>query len=141
MSSPRPFRPTVIVVDDDDGLRTALRYSLEIEGFNVVTCASGEGLLMLALPQTSACLVVDQMLPGLSGLDALEALRARQVDLPAIVITSSPDARLRARTLLANARLIEKPLLTDLLTGAIRALLEPVLGPELASAPSPVQTG
>ena len=117
MSSPRAPRPTVIVVDDDAGLRKALRYSLGIEGFKVVTCASGESLLKLALPQTSACLVVDQVLPGLSGIDALETLRERQVDLPAIVITSAPDARLRARTLLANARLIEKPLLNDLLTG------------------------
>lgn len=129
MSRPSPPRPTVIVVDDDDGLRTALRYALEIEGFNVVTCPSGESLLKLALPQTSACLVVDQVLPGLSGIDALEALRARQVDLPAIVITSSPDARLRARTLLAKACLIEKPLLNDLLTRAIRALLLPSGGP------------
>ena len=134
MSSPRPSRPTVIVVDDDDGLRKALRYSLEIEGFNVVTCASGEGLLRLALPQTSACLVVDQVLPGLSGIDALEALRARQVDLPAIVITSSPDARLRARAVLADARLIEKPLLNDLLTRAIRSLLFPSSGAARAKA-------
>ena len=134
MPRPRPSRPTVIVVDDDDGLRTALRYSLEIEGFNVVTCASGEGLLKLALPQTSACLVVDQVLPGLSGIDALEALRARQVDLPAIVITSSPDARLRARAVLADARLIEKPLLNDLLTRAIRSLLFPSSGAACARA-------
>ena len=132
MSRPPPSSPTVIVVDDDDGLRTALRYALEIDGFNVVTCASGEGLLRLALPQTSACLVVDQMLPGLSGIDALEALRARKVDLPAIVITSSPDARLRARTLLADACLIEKPLLSDLLTRAIRSLLIPSGDPACA---------
>ena len=123
MSRPRPRRPTVIVVDDDDGLRRALRYSLEIEGFNVITCASAESLLKLALPQALACLVVDQVLPGLSGLDALEVLREREVDLPAIIITSAPDAPLRARTRLANADLIEKPLLGDLLTRAIRALL------------------
>ena len=134
MSSPRPSRPTVIVVDDDDGLRKALRYSLEIEGFNVVTCASGEGLLKLALPQISACLVVDQVLPGLSGIDALEALRARQVNLPAIVITSSPDAQLRARAVLADASLIEKPLLNDILTRAIRSLLFPSGGPASARA-------
>ena len=123
MSSPRASRPTIIVVDDDAGLRKALRYSLEIEGFEVITCASGETLLDLSLPKSRACLVVDQVLPGISGIDALEVLRERQVDLPAIVITSAPDARLRARTLLANARLIEKPLLDDLLTGAIRGLL------------------
>lgn len=123
MSLPGAPRQTVIVVDDDAGLRKALRYSLEIEGFNVVTCRSGERLLKLPLPLTSACLVVDQVLPGLSGIDALEVLRGRQVDLPAIIITSAPDAELRARTLLARAHLIEKPLLNDSLSGAIRAVI------------------
>ena len=125
MSSPAAARPTVIVVDNDSGLRQALRYSLEIDGFDVVTCTSGESLLDLRLPKSSACLVVDQRLPGMSGIDALEILRERQVELPAIVITSAPNAGLRARMLLANARLIEKPLLNDLLTGAIRSLLSP----------------
>jgi|SRR5450432_375552 len=123
MPSPRAPRSTIIVVDDDAGLRKALRYSLEIEGFDVVTCTSGETLLDLSLPRSRACLVVDQVLPGISGIEALEVLRERQVDLPAIVITSAPDARLRARALLANAHLVEKPLLNDLLTAAIRALL------------------
>ncbi|HEX2817483.1 MAG TPA: response regulator, partial [Phenylobacterium sp.] len=69
------------------------------------------------------CLVVDEKLPGISGIEALEALRGRQVTIPAIVITSVADARLRARLLLADAQLIEKPLLNDQLTRAIRALL------------------
>jgi FixJ family two-component response regulator len=123
MSLPSADRPTVIIVDDDSGLRKALRYSLEIEGFDVVSCANGETLLDLALPQTTACLVVDQRLPGISGIEALEVLRGRQVEIPAIVITSAADARLRSRLLLANARLIEKPLLNDHLTAAIRGLI------------------
>jgi FixJ family two-component response regulator len=123
MSAPPAERPIVIIVDDDADLRTALRYSLEIEGFDVICCASGERLLNLALPPTTACLVVDEKLPGISGIEALEALRGRQVTIPAIVITSVADARLRARLLLADAQLIEKPLLNDQLTRAIRALL------------------
>lgn len=89
MSDLSAERPTVIVVDDDPDLRGALRYSLEIEGFDVICCASGERLLGLALPETTACLVVDQRLSGISGIEALEALRARQVATPAIVITTA----------------------------------------------------
>jgi CheY-like chemotaxis protein len=66
---------------------------------------------------------VDQLLPGISGVEALEVLRERHVDLPAIIVTSAPTARLRARTLLANGRLVEKPLLNDLLSGAIKELI------------------
>jgi two-component system response regulator FixJ len=123
MSPPSDERPTVIVVDDDADLRRALRYSLEIEGFDVICCANGERLLNLTLPPATACLVVDQLLPGISGIEALEALRARHVAIPAIVITSAADARLRGRMLLADARLIEKPLLNDHLTATIRELI------------------
>ena len=115
--------PTVIVVDDDAGVRKALRYSREIEGFEVVSCHSGEALLQLAVPGGPVCLVLDQNLPGTSGIEALETLRGRGVEIPAIMITSAPDAPFRARALLANARVVEKPLLTDLLSGAIRDAL------------------
>jgi FixJ family two-component response regulator len=124
MSIPQAHRPTVIVVDDDSDLRKALRYSLEIEGFEVISCANGETLLHLVLPKTTACLVVDQRLPGMSGIEALETLRGRHVAIPAIVITSVADARLRERLLLANAQLIEKPLLNNHLTATIRDLIQ-----------------
>jgi FixJ family two-component response regulator len=124
MPTPQAIRPTVIVVDDDSDLRKALRYSLEIEGFEVISCANGETLLHLVLPQTTACLVVDQRLPGMSGIEALETLRGRQVAIPAIVITSVADAKLRERLQLANARLIEKPLLNNHLTATIRDLIQ-----------------
>lgn len=123
MPSHCPPRPNVIIAEDDADLLESLRYMLEIEGFEVVTCADGETLLDLSFPKSRACLVVDQALPGISGIEALEVLRARQVDLPAVVITSAPGGELRARTLLANARLVEKPLLTDLLSEVIRALV------------------
>lgn len=114
-------RPTVVVVEDDASVRKALRFSLEIEGFEVVTCASGERLLRLPLPKGSSCLVVDERLRGISGMGALEILRAWGVDIPAIVISSAPDTSLCSRALFANARVIEKPLLNDLLLDAIRA--------------------
>ncbi len=123
MPSPRPHHPSVIIVEDDADLLEALRYMLEIDGFNVVTCSSGEMLLDLTLPKTQACLVVDQILPGISGIQALEVLRERNVELPAVIITGAPNALLRARTLVANARLVEKPLLNDLLIEVIRELV------------------
>ncbi len=123
MTEPHTERPTVIVVDDDADLRAALRYSLEIEGFDVMSCASGESLLELPLPTSPACLVVDQRLSGISGIAAIETLRDRHIDLPAIIITGTPSADLRARSLLANARVVEKPLLSGLLSGAIRDVI------------------
>jgi FixJ family two-component response regulator len=123
MDATLPPRPTVIIVDDDAGLRKALRFLLEVEGFEVVTCSSGEALISRPLPKGPGCLVLDQRLPGMSGMDALEILRGRGVDIRTIVITSAPDPALRKRALLANAQVIEKPLLSDLLLGTIKAEL------------------
>jgi FixJ family two-component response regulator len=123
MSKSPPPRPTVILAEADADLREALRYALEIDGFDVMSCGSGEDLLQQAFPSRRACLVLDHRLPGMSGVTALEVLRSRHMDLPAIIIAGAPDADLRARSLVANARLVEKPLLTDRLAGAIRELI------------------
>ncbi|MEO8115340.1 MAG: response regulator [Phenylobacterium sp.] len=116
-------RATVVVVDDDADLREALQFLLEVEGFTVATCDSGEALLELDLPDGQACLVLDYHLGGMSGMDALENLRGRGVELPAIMITSDPSSTLRARAKRWGARMVEKPLLGDTLIGAIRALV------------------
>ena len=70
--------PLVVIVEDDTALAAALRFSLELEGYDVELCSSGEALLTLELPAKGACLVVDQRLtedmtgfhiPGFTTLD------------------------------------------------------------------------
>ncbi len=114
--------PTVVLVEDDAPLREALQYALEIEGYPVLSCESGEALLAADLPDAALCLVVDFHLRGMNGVDALDALRERDVSHPTIVITTAPSLRLRAWAHLNGATLIEKPLLEDVLIGAIRAV-------------------
>ena len=115
--------PVVVLVDDDAGLREALEFSLEIEGYAVRACRTGEQLVDLELPPGAACLVLDYKLEALSGLDALEQLRRRGVDLPAILITSYANPQLRSRARRLRADVVEKPLLGDILIGRIRELL------------------
>ena len=120
-----PAPPSVYLVDDDQALRTALKFSLELEGFDVRTYESGEDLLRARLPRRGSCLVLDQNLPGLSGLEALSVLRSRAVKLPALLITSHLAAALRDTARTAKATVVEKPLLGDVLVGCIwRALDE-----------------
>ena len=116
-------RPTVFVVDDDAAVRRALAFALDLEGFEVETFESGEALLLRCPPPTPGCLVLDERLPGASGLDTLRQLRTRCVDLPAILITSHPNAALRAAAAGAGAPLLEKPLLGDTLITAIHEAL------------------
>jgi FixJ family two-component response regulator len=118
---PRPDhrRSTVFVVDDDAAVRRALAFALDLEGFEVETFDSGEAFLLRAQPAQRGCLVLDERLPGASGLDTLRQLRARRVDLPAILITSHPNPAFRAAAAKAGAPILEKPLLGETLVAAI----------------------
>jgi len=116
---PGAIKPLVLLVEDDLSLRRALAFSLQIEGYRVELCDSGEALLMLPPPVRPACLVVDQRLTGIAGLDALAVLRARRVNLPAILITTQPTPSLRRRAAVLDVRIVEKPLLDAELFAAI----------------------
>jgi two-component system response regulator FixJ len=115
--------PIVILLDDDAALRQALTFSLEIDGYQVVSCETGDQLTAQALPDHDACLVLDYRLETGTGLDALQTLRDRGVTLPAILITSHPKASVREQAARLQAALVEKPLLGDLLLARIREIL------------------
>jgi FixJ family two-component response regulator len=115
--------PLVLVVDDDEAVRTALGFALELQGYDVEVCSSGEALIERELPGANTCLVIDERLRGMSGLATIGVLRSRGVDIPAILITSHPQPQLRTAALAAGVPIVEKPLLGDGLVSAIRSAL------------------
>ena len=122
-------RPRILIVDDDAALRSALTFSLELEGFAVEAFESGEALVARGPVPDPGCLVLDYHLPGMDGLALLALLRARGVALPALIITSLPTRSLAARAAAAGAAIIEKPLLCDALAAAIRAAVRKQIEP------------
>lgn len=119
------FPGIVVVVDDDPAVCNSLKFTLEIEGFDVRLYESGTELLSeRALPDCS-CLVVDERMPGISGLDLIVRLRDRHVLVPAILITSHPDAALARRAANANVPIVEKPFLSNALLDLIRKACAP----------------
>jgi two-component system response regulator FixJ len=108
-------RPVVAVVDDDEGVRDSLCFLLETAGFDVVSFASAEQFLA-APAGDHACLLVDQNMPQLTGLELLRRLRERGSSLAVALMTGSPSAELalRARELGA-VTVMEKPLHDDVL--------------------------
>ena len=117
-------RPVVFVVDDDAAVRRSLEFALDLDGFAVETYESGEALLLRAPPNTNGCLVIDERLPGISGLDTLRQLRSRGMNLPAILVTSHPKPSLRAAAAEAGIPILEKPLLGETLIEAIYAAVD-----------------
>ena len=116
--------PMLLLVDDDPAVRASLQFSLELEGFAVETFDSGETLVAQANLADPDCLVIDYRLPGIDGLSLLRLLRERGETCPAVIITSNPTRSVRQRTTDAGAVLVEKPLLRDCLTVAIRRLID-----------------
>ena len=107
----------------------SLKFSLQIEGFIVRAYASGRELLDDPDLPAAGCLVVDQTMPGMAGLDVVALLRERHVALPAILITTNPSGMLRRRAADAGICVIEKPLLGDALSRGIRDALAHGGGP------------
>ena len=112
---------SIVLIDDDDALRDALVFSLEAAGMTVLAFADAETALAEPLPP-DACLVIDQRLPGLTGLEAFQRLRLRGDQNPTILITSHPTAQLRRAAAACGVAIIEKPLLGDSLLRALKTL-------------------
>ena len=121
--------PLLLVIDDDPAVRASLTFSLELEGFEVQAFDSGETLVARTNLTRPACLVIDYRLPGIDGLSLLRVLRERGETCPAVIITSNPTRSARQRMTDAGAMLIEKPLLCDALTVAIRGLVHRSMRP------------
>lgn len=117
-------RTTVHVVDDDPMICEAMRRLFEAEGWGVATYASAEDFLAAPRPGGSACLLLDNVLPGMSGLELVAKLRSKHSLLPAVMLTGHGDATVAVAALKAGASdLIEKPAsAADLLASVRRAL-------------------
>lgn len=113
----------ILIVDDDQALRSSLAFILRIEGYSARTFANAMELLDEPALPTSGCLVVDQRLPDMAGLDLIARLRRRAVRLPAILVTTHPSLTLRQRAAEAGVPIVEKPLLTGALFQRINAAL------------------
>ncbi len=100
----------VAVVDDDASVRESLRFLLETAGYIVATFKSADEFLAAAIDGT-ACLLLDQHMPRVTGLDLLYELRAAGSAMAVALMTGSPSPELTLRAQALGAVIImEKPL-------------------------------
>jgi FixJ family two-component response regulator len=83
---------TIAVVEDDEGVRTALQQLLRSMGFNAVTFGSAEEFLGAAAASDVSCLIADINLPGISGVELVKKVGMNGRRLPAVLITGRRDA-------------------------------------------------
>ena len=113
----------ILLVDDDPAVRKALKFSLELDGFEVHACESGGELLHHPALKACDAIVLDYKMPGMNGLEVLENLKAADIGVPIIFITGPVTKDLRERAMRKGARLVmEKPLLDKSLSNKIHEL-------------------
>lgn len=116
---------SVHVIDDDDAARDSLLFLLETEGIAATGHPSADAFLAAVDGLGPlGCIVTDVRMPGMSGIELLQALRDRGFPVPIIVITGHGDIALAVEAMKAGARdFLEKPYRDDALVAAVRAAL------------------
>lgn len=89
--------PQVVVVDGDAAVRDSLTFLLETAGYLVTAYASGPECLNAIDPDTTLCVVVDQLMPQMTGLELLARLRQQGVHAPTALMLESPMKDLAKR--------------------------------------------
>lgn len=114
-------RPAVLVIDDDESVRSSIAMLLEDWGYRVTTAASADEGIRKARNAPFAVLVVDHAMPGKTGLDALPDLRAAAPDAAILMLTGfgTPDVVQEALRRGA-ARFLYKPMDLAALYEAVR---------------------
>lgn len=82
----------VLVVDDEESIRTLLQFNLQKEGYQVTLAEDGQKGLELALQETFDFIILDVMLPYLDGMEITKKLRQEKVDSPILMLTAKDDA-------------------------------------------------
>ena len=100
----------VAIVDDDAAVRDSLRFLLETAGHAVETYASAVQYLENGIGSRARCMVLDQHMPQLSGLELVATLRRDGRNVPTLLITGSLTPDIAARAIeLGVSRVLEKP--------------------------------
>ncbi len=118
--------PYVLVVEDEDALATLLQYNLDKEGYEVALAQDGEEALMLVDERLPDLVVLDWMLPKVSGIEVCRRLRSRSEtrNIPIILLTARGEETDRIRGLDTGADdYVVKPFSMSELTARIRAVL------------------
>ena len=116
-------RPLVAVVDDDESVRESLPDLLKEFGFAVQSFSSAEEFLASGEMDQTKCLVLDVVMPGMTGLELQKELRVRGQKTPVIFITAQKDEGLRARAFEQGAvELLIKPFSDTALLAALRVV-------------------
>jgi len=117
--------PIVHIIDDDPTIRETLRLLLSTEGFEAKSYSSALEFLSAMSPSNTGCVVTDVRMPGMTGVELLNEVHARGLNVPFIMISGHADVPLAVHAMkLGAVDLLEKPFAPEALIDAIRNALK-----------------
>jgi two-component system, response regulator PdtaR len=123
-------RFTVLITDDDSGIRNALREIVEAQGFRPVLAAHGDEAIEIVQSEPIHLALFDMQMPKLTGLETLQLVRQINALLPAILITADATMELMRQAFEAHVfSVIPKPVNAPIVTRTILRALVRVYGP------------
>lgn len=145
MTAPRK----ILVVDDDPVICKSFNRVLSGKGYAVITAADGQEALSKLAAEEYDVVYTDIKMPGMSGLEVAEKVKANQPWTPVVIITGYGSAENEARAKAAGVRsFLHKPLSPDMIVASARAALEETgsvettpVAPSRAAAPTPATGG
>ena len=117
---------SILIIEDEEPIQMLLRYNLEAEGYRVRASAQGEDTLFLIGEERPDLVVLDWMLPGISGIEVCRMLRAKPEtrDIPVIMLTARSEETERVRGLATGADdYLVKPFSVPELLARIKSIL------------------
>ena len=119
------LRSLVVVVDDDESVRESLPDLLRQFGFAAEAFSSAEEFLASDCLSRTRCLILDIVMPGMSGPDLQQELRVRRQEIPIVFITANQDETVRPKALARGAvECLFKPFSDTALLQALNAALQ-----------------
>jgi len=116
--------PLIAIVDDDESFREAIERFLGTFAFRVRSFASGEEFLRSSELRFVACLLLDVAMPGMSGLELKQQLRARGLRIPTVFVTAHASAEVRQHLEAAGAiAILPKPVDQQMLLRLVQSVV------------------
>ncbi|HKD48448.1 MAG TPA: response regulator [Rhizomicrobium sp.] len=126
---------TILVIEDDEAVRASTRTLLEAQGFLVRDFADAESFLATTDGRDAGCIILDQNLTGMSGLDLIAILRAQGVRTPAAIV-SGDSKSLSARAAKEGVHtVLRKPLAADALLNWLEQIFSGMMEPPCPDDP------
>jgi len=120
------MKPFIVIAEDEKAVSELLRYNLEAEGYETATASDGDEAMLLLDERIPDLMLLDWMLPKVSGIEICRRVRSRQetANLPIIMLTARTEEADRIRGLETGADdYVTKPFSTNELMARVKAVL------------------